>query len=46
MQGLPPKDFFNSAPTSPRDPSQKGVAQTQIEMETRSVDHSDDQVEG
>ena len=46
MQGLPPEYFFNSTLASPRDPSQEGVAQPQIEMETRSVDHFDHQVEG
>ena len=46
MQGLPPEEYFNSAPASPRDPSQEGVAQPQTEMETRSVDHSEHQVEG
>ena len=46
MKGLPSKEFFNSASASPRDPSQEGVAQPQIEMETRSVNHFDHQVEG
>ena len=46
MQGLPFEEYFNSAPASPRDPSQEGVAQPQVEMETRSVDHSQHQVEG
>lgn len=45
MKGLPPKEYFNLAPTSPRDPSKEGVAQPQTEMETRSVDHSEHQVE-
>jgi hypothetical protein len=46
MQGLPSEEYFNSALTSPRDPSQEGVAQPQIEMETRSFNHSKNQVEG
>ena len=46
MQGLPPKEFFNSSLTSPRDPPSEGVVQPQLDMETRSVDHSDHQVEG
>ena len=45
MQRLPPEEIFNSTPASPRDPSQEGVDQPQIEMETRSFDHSDHQVE-
>ena len=46
MQGLPLKEFFNSSPASPRDPPQEGVAQPQLDMDTRSVNHSDHQVEG
>lgn len=46
MQGLPPEEYLNSIPTSPRDPSGKGTVHPQTKLETRSVDHSDHQVEG
>ena len=45
MKWLPRKEFFNLAPASPRDPPQEGVAQPQLDMETRSANHYDHQVE-
>ena len=44
MQGIPPEEFFNSTLASPRDPPQEGVAQPQLDIETRSADHSDHKV--
>ena len=46
MQGIPLEEDFNSLPTSPRDPSHEVTTQPQIELETRSVDHSEHNVEG
>ena len=46
MPGSPLEELFNSSPASPRDLAQEGVVQPQLDMETRSVDQSNHQVEG